>query len=76
MGHLRQGEPDANTMFMTEEFFKDIRKDLGHKNNKLVRGTFVHLMLRNPELFLAMAKENPDITLTELSEIENKLQKE
>ena len=74
MGKLKQGEPDAQTMFMTEEFFLEIRKDLGHKNNKLAKGTFIHLILQNPELFLSMAKENPNITLAELSEIENKLQ--
>jgi len=74
MGKLKQGEPDAQTMFMTEEFFLEIRKDLGHRNNKLTKGTFVHLMLKNPELFLSMAEKNPNITLAELSEIEKKLQ--
>lgn len=51
-----------------------IRKDLGHKNNKLVKGTFVSLILRNPELFLSMAKKNPNVTLAQLSEVEQKLQ--
>jgi len=74
MGHLKKGEPDAETMFMTEEFFREIRKDLGHKNNKLEKGTFIHLLLRNPELFLAMAEKNPSITLVEISEIEEKMQ--
>jgi len=74
MGKLKQGEPDAQTMFMTEEFFLEIRKDLGHRNNKLTKGTFIHLILQNPELFLSMAKENPNITLAELSEVEKKLQ--
>lgn len=74
MGKLKQGEPDAQTMFMTEEFFLEIRKDLGHKNNKLTKGTFVHLILQNPELFLSMAENNPNVTLAELSEIEKKLQ--
>jgi len=72
MGHLKQGEPNAKTMFMTEEFFREIRKDLGHKNNKLAKGTFIHLLLRNPELFLAMAEKNPNISLAEISEIEDK----
>lgn len=74
IGHLKKGNPDAKSMFMMEEFFLEIRKDLGHKNNKLVKGTFIHLILQNPELFLAMANENPDLTLTELAEAENKLQ--
>jgi hypothetical protein len=74
MGHLKKGNPDAKTMFMMEEFFFEIRKDLGHKNNKLVQGTFIHLILQNPELFMAMAKENPNLTLAELAEVESALQ--
>ena len=70
MGHLKKGNPDAQTMFMMEDFFLEIRKDLGHKNNKLKKGSFIHLILQNPELFLAMAKENPDLTLEELGEAE------
>ena len=74
MGHLKKGIPDAKTMFMMEEFFLEIRKDLGHKNNKLVRGAFIHLMLQNPELFMAMAKDKPNLTLAELAEAESALQ--
>lgn len=73
MGHLKKGNPDAKTMFMMEEFFLEIRKDLGHKNTKLTKGTFVRLILQNPELFLAMAKENPNLTLAELAEAESAL---
>lgn len=74
MNHLKKGTPDANTMFLMEEFFLEIRKDLGHRNNKLVKGTFISLMLQNPVLFMAMAKENPNITLAELTEAEQVLQ--
>jgi hypothetical protein len=74
MGHLKKGNPDAKTMFMMEEFFLEIRKDLGHKNNKLVKGSFIHLILQNPELFMVMAKDNPDLTLAELAEAEEVLQ--
>ncbi|MBB1426205.1 hypothetical protein H5181_06960 [Shewanella sp. SG44-2] len=74
MGHLKKGNPDAKTMFMMEEFFLEIRKDLGHKNNKLVKGSFIHLILQNPELFMVMAKDNPNLTLAELGEAEIALQ--
>lgn len=67
--------PDARTMFLMEDFFLEIHKDLGHKNNKLTKGTFVHLILQNPELFLAMEKSNPNITLAELAEAETALQR-
>lgn len=74
MSHLKKETPDVKTMFLMEEFFLEIRKDLGHRNDKLVKGTFISLMLQNPVLFMAMAKENPDITLAELTEIEKALQ--
>ncbi|AIT09151.1 hypothetical protein LO80_03650 [Candidatus Francisella endociliophora] len=64
--HMQKNKPNAKTMFMMEEFFLEIRKDLGHKNNKLVKGTFIYLILQNAELFLRMAKDNPDLTLEEL----------
>lgn len=76
MGHLNKsaGNPDARTMFMMDEFFIAIRKDLGHKNIKLVKGTFIRMLLKNPELFLAMAKANPNVTLAELAEAEHAIQ--
>ncbi len=75
MTHLKKGEPDARTMFLMEDFFLEIRKDLGHKNNKLTKGTFVHLILQKPELFLAMEKSNPNVTFAELAEAESALQR-
>ena len=74
--HLGKGEPNAQSMFLTEEFFKSIRKDLGLSNRGLEKGIFVHFILRNSELFLRMAKNNPDITLAELGELEEKQLKE
>ena len=71
--HLGQGEPDAKSMFLTESFFKAIRKDLGLSNKGLEKGIFIHFILRNSDLFLQMAKENPNITLAELGEMEEKL---
>ena len=38
VGHLKKGEPDAQTMFMTEEFFREIRKDLGHRTISYLKG--------------------------------------
>jgi len=71
--HLGKGEPNAQSMFLTEDFFKSIRKDLGLSNRGLEKGIFVHFILRNSELFLQMAKSNPNITLAELGKIEEKL---
>ncbi|MFC1581226.1 hypothetical protein ACFL4N_10015 [Thermodesulfobacteriota bacterium] len=71
--NLRKGEPNAQSVFLMEAFFKAIRKDLGLSNRGLGKGIFSHLMLKNAELFLQEAKENPNITLAELGEIEEKL---
>jgi hypothetical protein len=71
--HLGRGEPNAQSLFLTDDFFKAIRKDLGLSNRGLEKGAFAHFMLKNAELFLQMAKENPDITLAELGQIEEKL---
>ena len=71
MSHLKKGVPDVQSMFLMENFFFEIRKDLGHKNNKLHEGTFISLMLKNPALFMKKAKENPNTTLEELAKFEN-----
>lgn len=73
MNHLKKGVPDANSFYYMEEFFIEIRKDLGLKTSKLEKGTFVHLILQNPELFIEMSKTNPNLTLDELAEAEELL---
>ncbi len=71
--NLSAGEPNAQTMFLTEDFFKSIRKDLGLSNRGLEKGIFVYFILRNADLFLQMAKENPKVTLEELGKMEEEL---
>ena len=71
--NLQKGKADAQSMFLMENFFLEIRKDLGHNNSKLEKGTFIHLMLQNSDLFLSMAKDNPDVTLDELVAKEKEL---
>jgi hypothetical protein len=73
MKHLKSGHSSIQAMFMMEEFFLVIRKDLGHKNNKLVKGTFLRLLLKNPEFILEMANENPNLSLDELAKKEKDL---
>ena len=73
MGKLKSGEPDAKTMWLTEDFFRAIRKDLGHSSSQLPKGTFTHLILRNADLFIKMSKENPNITLAQLAEVEKNI---
>ena len=67
---LNNDEPNARTVFMTENLILAIRKELGHDNIGIEKGAFVQMILREADLFLTEAEKNPDITLTELSEIE------
>lgn len=72
MARLKSGEPDAKAMWMTEDFFRAIRKDLGHSSRKLPKGAFIHLILRNAEFFIQMSRSNPNITIAQISELEKK----
>lgn len=71
--HLGKGNPDAQTLFLMGEFFLAMRKDVGLSNTGLEKGTFSHLILKHPELFLEIATDNPNVTLEELGAMEKKL---
>jgi hypothetical protein len=71
--HLSKGKPDAQSLFLTEQFILAIRKDLRHSNEGIAKGFFAKLVLKNSELFLAMAEKNPNISFDDLAEIEKKL---
>ena len=75
ISHLKKGINDLESMqksmLLMEKFFLEIRKDLGHKNSKLEEGTFIGLILRNPNLLMEKAKENPSLTLEEFSQLED-----
>jgi hypothetical protein len=68
--HLAKGEPDAQSLFLTEDFLLAIRADLRHPSRGLQKGFFARLFLRNGNLFLAMASKNPGVTLQEVAIIE------
>lgn len=71
---LSEGPPDARTMFAMDEFFRALRADIGLSSFGLVKGAFVHLTLRYPELFLSEAKRNPRIKLADLDAQEKLLE--
>lgn len=71
--NLAKGVPDAESTYLTDAFFRAVRQDLGLSNKGLERGSFVRLMLKHPDLFFAMSKANPKITLAELAEKEKQL---
>lgn len=70
MSHMRKGAPDLQGMLLVDEFFREIRRDLGHQSNKLKKGALIGLIVSNPEVFLEKAKENPNMTLEEMSKYE------
>jgi hypothetical protein len=74
--HLSKGTPDAQTIFLTEQFLLTLRKDLRHSNSGISRGFFAKLFLREGDLFLRLAKKNPNITLDQVVEAEKLLTKE
>jgi len=73
MAHLKKGNPDAQSLFLMNDFFSELRKDLGLSNWGLQRGAFINLILQHGELFLAMARENPNVTIEEVSAKEREL---
>src|SRR2546427_1181288 len=71
--HLALGKPDAKSLFLMEDFFRALRKDIGLSNRGLNRGSFIRMILKYPDVFFAMASVNPNVTLEELSEKEKEL---
>lgn len=72
--HLAAGNPDAQSVFLTEKFLNAIRADLRHSSKGLARGWFARLFLRESRLFLTMAAKNPHMSLETLSAAEKYLQ--
>jgi len=70
MGRLKLGMPDAQTIFLMDEFFRALRKDIGQSSAGLPRGVFANVLLRHGDFFLQEARKNPSITLNELSKLE------
>ena len=73
MSSLKKGHIDAGTIFLMDDFFRALRKDIGQSSFGLEKGAFSHLLLRHADLFLSESKKNPKITLDELAEMEVKL---
>lgn len=70
---LKSGSPTAQSIFAMDEFFRALRKDIGQGSFGLEKGAFAHLILRHAEVLLAAARDNPTITLAEVSDLERKL---
>lgn len=70
IGGIRKGTIDIQSLLLMDKFFREIRKDLGHKSNNLEKGALVGLTLKRPDVFIEKAKENPNMTLEELSKYE------
>jgi len=72
MQRLKSTTPDAQTVFLMDEFFRALRADIGQNSKGLEKGAFANLILRHGDFFMLQAKKNPNITLDELSALEKK----
>lgn len=68
--YLASGKTDAHSIFLMDEFFRAMRADIGLSNKGLTKGFFSNLILRHASVFLEEAKLNPNITLSDLAQIE------
>ncbi|MFB9151096.1 hypothetical protein [Roseovarius ramblicola] len=72
MSNLKQAKPDVQTIFLMDDFFRALRRDIGQSSFGIKKGEFSHLWLQHADLFLEEAKKNPSLTLSELAEIEER----
>lgn len=70
MNRLKRGQPDAQTVFLMDDFFRALRADIGQSSHGLPRGAFANLLLRRGDFFLEQAAKDPKITLEELAKLE------
>ncbi len=71
---LATNEPNVKTLESTEKLVLAIREELGHIDKNQIDGIFPEFILRKSKLYFELAKKNPNLTLSELSEQEGKLQ--
>jgi len=70
INRLKTGRLDAQAIFLMDDFFRALRKDIGQSSAGLKKGVFCNLVLRHGEFFLEQAARNPNITLEELADLE------
>ncbi|MFV1922860.1 MAG: hypothetical protein ACMZ63_09665 [Methylotenera sp.] len=73
INRLKSTVPDAKSVFLMDDFFRALRKDIGQNSSGLEKGAFANLIMKHGDFFLSEAKKNPNITLEDLSILEKKL---
>ena len=68
-------KPKAKAMVKMMDFFLALRKDLGHSNKGIKHNHLLRFMLKNPDLFMQMYANNPDVAFEEITKIEEQLAK-
>ena len=73
---LKTDAQSAESLFAMDIFFRALRADVGQGSRGLEKGAFTHLVLRNSEIFLQLAKKDPKTNLADLAELEKLLGKD
>ncbi len=72
--NLKSGNLTVRTIMLMEEFYKSLRADIGISNFGLKEGDLAQLLLRHGDLYIAMVKKNPNLSLTELTALEKQIE--
>jgi hypothetical protein len=70
---IKANAQSAESLFAMDKFFRALRSDVGQSSRGLEKGAFTHMILRNSEIFLRLAKKNPKATLSQLADVEKAL---
>jgi hypothetical protein len=66
---IRRGDVTVGSVLETETLFRALRRDLGHNDRSLPKGSITHMWLRDSELILYAAQLNLNFPLSKISEI-------
>lgn len=76
MRRFRSGAMDLSSVTTMDEMFRAIRKDLGLSNRGLEKGAFLHMILKDSDIFFAAHRADPSLSLEALSLLEEGANKE
>ena len=73
LSHIRINSHSVDSFLLMGDFLLSLRKDLGLSVKGIDNRIPLYFILKNPELFVSMLSENPNVTFEEVAEAERKL---